>query len=479
MMYLSSVLKKDGHTCDISIFDTFPDLKEIKEKRPDILAVSTTTGIHLRFLEACKQVKRELDLPIIFGGAHPTFFPRILEEESVDFICRGEGERPFLEFLSAFEHGHPPFGIKNIDEKHNGEIVSNGLRPFLQDLDVLPFPDRELVRGYSLFKQRWKSSISGRGCPYQCSYCFNHSMMKLTSGRWVRKRSVDNVVEEVAEIKARYSIRDLDFLDDTFILNEKWIEEFAEKFPKHVGLPFGCNVRANLVNDRICRLLREAGCIEVAMGVESGNDRLRNEVLKRDLNREQIIEAAKLIRKYGIRLITQNMIGLPGETTENALETVELNVKCRPDLSGFSFYQPYPGTQLCDYATSKGLFSGEANDVPMFFTRENLIQRDEREQVSFPRIARLFPLIYKLPVFFPLLRFSMGSGGSKPLKRLCYLLLVACNYSEKITFLPRGLLYILLTFVLKERTRYHFYKWFHRRVAFLSNKIRRIDSSHS
>jgi anaerobic magnesium-protoporphyrin IX monomethyl ester cyclase len=318
--------------------------------------------------------------------------------------------------------------------------------------------------------------VSGRGCPYRCSYCFNHSMHKLTNGKYVRRRSVDNLVEEVVEVKEKYRIRMVDFLDDVFIMNERWLEEFAEKFPRQVGLPFGCNVRADLVNDRNSKLLREAGCIEVAMGVESGNDRLRNELLERGLSKEQIIGAARRIRKEGMRLVTQNMIALPEETVENVLETVDLNLKCSPDFSGFSFYQPYPGTRLCDYAVRKGLFDGQIDHLPLFFSQKVGPCADEKKMSEFFKIVKLYPLIYLFPVLYPLFRFSMIGKGRRGLRTQAFRMLVLINLLKQVTALPRGFLYLAWLAITRERTRYHYYKWFSRRLAFLWRRILRTEA---
>lgn len=300
-------------------------------------------------------------------------------------------------------------------------------------------------------------------------------MIKLTKGKYIRKRSVDNVIEEVLEVKEKYSIRMVDFLDDTFILDEKWLEAFSERFPREVKLPFGCNVRANLVNERICQLLRKAGCIEVAMGVESGNDRLRNELLERGLSKEQIIDSARQIRRAEIRLITQNMISLPEETLENALETVELNLQCRPNLSGFSFYQPYPGTKLCDYATRKGLFDEKVDKISFSCSRDIGIRMDETLRSGFHRIVRLYPLMYTFPIFLPLFKFSTSEGRGKRLKRVVYIFIEMINFIRRIIFFPLKCSYLLWIFLTKERTRYHYYKWFTRSMNALWNRFLRVD----
>lgn len=476
IMYLASTLKRYGHECITCRIDTTSDLaSEIKARKADILAVSTTTGMHNRYVKVCNRIREQFDTPVIFGGPHPTFFPEILKEEAIDFICRGEGEFPFLDLVTALEKGEDPTGIRNIDAKTDGVEKRNELRPFLEDLDTLPFPDREVIGEYKIIKKKWKSFMAGRGCPYRCSYCFNHSNTKLADGKYVRKRSVDNLIEEIREARERYGLRIVDFVDDVFIMHEAWLEEFAEKFPGRVGLPFGCNIRANLMNEGICKLLRKAGCVEVGMGVESGNDYLRNELLERGLSRDQILEAARLVRKAGIHLTTQNMIALPGETVEDAMETVELNVKCRPDFSGFSFYQPYPGTKLCEYAMETGMFDGQVDDLPSFFSLKIGTCAGETELAGLMKIVKLYNLVYQVPLLFPLLDYAMGRSGTERTRGLAYKSLQMINILKQLVSLPCGFIYIVCLYLIRGRSRHHHYKWFTRRLAFLWNRFFRLD----
>ena len=239
-------------------------------------------------------------------------------------------------------------------------IITNPVRPYIEDLDSLPFPDRALVyeRDPIAARSKIKHFLTGRGCPYNCTYCFNHALSEIYRGKGkrFRQRSVDHVIEEIRWVRDRYPLEFVVFVDDTFVLSNEWLAEFAEKYPRQrSALPFFCNTRANLVTAEQVRLLKEAGCHSVSMGIETGNDRIRNELLKRRMSREQILEAARLIREGGLHFTTTNMIGLPTSTLEDDFETLALNVEARPSYAHVFIFQPYPRTELGEFTREQDL----------------------------------------------------------------------------------------------------------------------------
>lgn len=204
--------------------------------------------------------------------------------------------------------------------------------------------------------------MTSRGCPFNCTYCFNHAYKEIygvANRQYVRRRSVENVIAELVHLRKTQRIRSVYFLDDTFILDKAYTLALMEAYRREIGLPFYCLVRADLVDDDICRALKEAGCAYVALGVESGSERLRRQVLNRYMSNRQILEAARLIKRHRLKLITINMLCLPTETLDDMLATVDLNLRLRPDgLFTHTFY-PYPGTALCAFARKQGLLSDE------------------------------------------------------------------------------------------------------------------------
>ncbi|MGD9315639.1 MAG: radical SAM protein, partial [Anaerolineae bacterium] len=346
LLYLSSTLRQAGHEVRLAIAAEQDPVSVAKEWQPGVVGYSVYTGSQTYYRDLNLRIKEAVDVVSVFGGPHPTYFPEVVEEPGVDGVCIGEGEGAILDLVEAIEAGRSLSGIDNWWFKGNGHLDRSPTRPAEHNLDVLPFPDRELLFDADEFTRQSgiKHFITSRGCPYDCTYCFNHALAEIYRGksRRLRQMSVDKVIEEVGWVQERYPMQFVVFLDDLFIVYVDWLQELAARFPREVGLPFFCNVRANLVTPKKVALLREAGCASVGMGLETGNAAMRNEILKRNMSDEKITEASRLIREMGIELLTTNMVGLPGGTLENDFETLALNHACKPAYANAFLYQPYP-----------------------------------------------------------------------------------------------------------------------------------------
>ncbi|MDH7487190.1 MAG: radical SAM protein [Anaerolineae bacterium] len=410
ILHLSSALKAAGHEVALAVASMEDPVQFAVRFAPHVVAYSVTTGAHRYYLELNRRLREHVNAFSAFGGPHATFFPEMIEEEGVDGVCRGEGEEALLELISALERGEPVSGIANWWIKADGRIYRNPVRPLIADLDALPLPDRKLVYDKDRFTRRsgLKHFITGRGCPYNCTYCFNQGFNELYrgKGRLVRRRSVDNVLEELRQVKADYPLEFVVFLDDTFIVPADWVEEFCRRYPQAVGLPFFCNVRANLVTRDLMRQLREAGCVSVGMGIETADDRLRNELLERHMSRQQIIAASQIIGEKGIQLITTNMLGLPTGSLATDLATLELNVACRPGYANAFLYQPYPRTALGDFAQRQGLMEGSFDDISSSAWDRSILRfasPEEKRQVE--NLNKLFAIAVEWPWLLPLVRW--------------------------------------------------------------------------
>lgn len=406
MMTLSSLLKKHGHE------SSFIDIKfeknpaeEIKKISPDIIAYSVTTGKNKFYQELNREFKSKFDFFSFFGGPHCTFFPEFVYEEGVDAICRGEGEFPFLELVDGLEKKQDITGIKNLWVKINSKVYKNEVRNLIDDLDILPFSDRELINKYKHYKKMHSRSVmTGRGCPYRCTYCFNHSYNKIykNKGRVVRKRSIENVIKELKFIKETYTPRKFQFWDDTFNIDNKWTIDFCDAYKKEIDIPFTITPRVNLVNEEIVKALKNAGCITVGTSIESGNEHLRNKILKRGISGKQTIDACNLFNKYGINILMGNIIGLPDETLDMAFETMVFNVKCKPSYSWISIFQPFPRTELSDYSIERGYFDGNFDSLDGSFYNKSVMKiRDIRKM---ERLHHLFSLGVAFPILIPFIK---------------------------------------------------------------------------
>ena len=326
VMVLSAILKKNGHECDVLVDALEKDLLgKIKSLNPDIIGFSITSARYAWLKNLAKKIKLEIKKPIVVGGPHPTFFPELINKDFVDFVCIGEGEEAILELLNKLEKGEDTTKIRNIWAKKEGKIFKNPLRNLIEDLDSLPFADRNLYTKYSFFKNHLQAVfMTGRGCPYNCTFCFNKKYRELYNGKGLvyRKRSVSNVIKELKEAIHNDRIKFVFFNDDTFTIGPReWFKEFSEQYKQEINVPFSIMARANLVDDEKIKWLKAAGCNSIRIGLESANPYLRSEILKKGITNEQVINAIKLMKKYRIKLQIFNMLGVPGETLDTALET--------------------------------------------------------------------------------------------------------------------------------------------------------------
>jgi len=339
------------------------------------------------------------DAWIIAGGVHPTLAPEeTLQQPAVDAVCVGEGEGAIVELAAALAAGGTPAGIRNLWWKRpDGTVERNPLRP-LADLDTLPFPSREVFDYPHLHHERQGEAtmMVSRGCPYACTYCCNTALREVGRGlgQPVRFRSVPLVLAELRAVLAAYPfVERFVFDDDILPLRRDWFREFARAYQDEIGRPFACNLRPNLADEEIVGLLKASGCEEVRFGLESGNDEVRNGLLNRRLSREEIVRAVALCHQAGIKVFSFNIVGFPGETVAQMLDTVKLNAAVRADITRVTIFFPYQRTPLHDLCRAQGLLtdrvvSDYATDTVLAFDKVH------RNRVVF--IRRYFPILARL-----------------------------------------------------------------------------------
>jgi len=430
ILLISSVLKQAGHQVSLAVATEEDPVAAAVRLRPDVVGYTVYTGSHPWYLALNRRIRAQVPgILSIFGGPHPTFFPEMIEQEGVDGLCIGEGEYAALELMNALERNGDGLRLSRPDIpnwwfKLNGEVVRNPLRPLLtsEELDALPFSDRGLL--YHAHRQsrrtKIKPFITGRGCPYDCAFCFNKAYSELYGGqgRRFRRRSVDNVLRELKEVTSGHDVRFILFMDDTFILQDKWLREFMPRYKAEIGLPFWCQLRANLVTEEKVALFGDAGCVSVSFGLEAGNDRLRNAVLNRNMSREEILGAAETLRRHGIAFMTNNMLGLPTGTLETDLETLELNAQCRPAYANVFLFQPYPKTALGEWASEQGWMIGSFDDLSGSVSDDTIIKfGSEAEKRQIENLQKLFALGVEFPWLLPAIRRLIRL----PLNRLFWL----------------------------------------------------------
>ncbi len=413
IMSMSAVLKAAGHEVGLTVAAQEDPVQFARDFKPDMVGYSVMTGSQHYYFKLNREVKRALgdrEPMAVFGGPHPTFFPNMIEEPGVDGVCVGEGEGPIVDLANALNDGGFRPDIPNWWFKVDGEVIKNSVRPLIRQLDDLPMSDRALIydKHEATRLSPVKHFMASRGCPYDCTYCFNHAWYQIYAGeKRGYQRSVDSVIAEVLWVKERYPLEQVVFLDDLFILFVDWLEEFAEKFPQEVGLPFFCNVRANLITPEKVALLKRAGANTVSMGIESGNDELRNRLLKRKMPRDTIVKAGRMLHEAGINLTSTNILALPTATLEDDFATLRLNTEAKVKYAHAFLFQPYPGTELGEFTQKNGYMAGSFEDIGAIAWDTSILIRDAEEKLGMENLQRWFALGVEFPWLEPFIRLAI------------------------------------------------------------------------
>ncbi len=408
VMLLCACLKREGHDAEVFINSFERDIIErTAVYNPDIVCFNVLTGEHPWHIETARAVKTVLPTAwTACGGPHPTFFPRFIEEKEIDIICIGEGEEAICELAAAYPDPDALRTIRNLHFKVKGETVSNPLRPLVRDLDSLPFPDRDVMYKYPFMRRAGrKKFLAFRGCPYRCSFCFNHKMIEMYAGKggYVRKRSSGNVISEINEVRRKYGLGSVFFQDEIFTLDKNWLLSFLDEYRREVSLPFTCFVRADLVDEETIKALRDSGCAGVQFGIEAGDEDIRNAVLRKQLTDGQIIAAAALLKTYRIKFKTYNILGLPKEDMPRMFKTAEINMRIRTDLPWASILAPYPQTDIAEIMKAEKLIPEDYDydNLCSTFFDANTATRKDKIVLNF---QRLFIVTVKFPFVFPIVK---------------------------------------------------------------------------
>ncbi|MCW4015249.1 MAG: B12-binding domain-containing radical SAM protein [Candidatus Bathyarchaeota archaeon] len=370
---IAAVLEKKGYA--VKILD-LPALKLSKNsvssfisvENPDLVGISAMTPNLTSAINLARQIKEvKPEVVIVLGGPHATLFPgeTLQNVPEVDIVVQGEGEETIVELVKTFERGesvNPQ--ILGIAYRKKKGIQINPKRPFISNIDYLPFPSFNLLpmNKYILHPPHGKRTpaipiMTSRGCPYRCIYC-----SKSVFGRKYRANSPEYIVNEIEYLIEKFNAKEITFYDDVFTLDAKRIHKICDGLDaKGIDIPWTCETRVNLVTRELVERMKKSGCYLIAYGVESGNQTILNN-LKKDIMIKQITQAFKMTHETGIQTVAYFMIGSPGETHETIKETIALAKKINPDFAQFSVSTPFPGTELFDIASKSGLVSKNWND---------------------------------------------------------------------------------------------------------------------
>ena len=369
---LSAVLKKAGHETALQYLYGSYDIKALLEKieqfEPGILAITAVSFQYKYIKKMIAEIKNIHGSKIftICGGPHTSLAPWELEKtEGLDAICIGEGEYPLLELADKLQSGEDITNIKNIWVKKSGKIYRNPNRPLIPDIDSLPFGDKGLFNYQEIVNSDYDRAIfmCSRGCPYSCAYCCNSGLRGLQEGKYVRFRSIENVLAEIKEVISNYNVKYIYLNDDVFTENREYVSNFCSRYKEEIGYPFELNTRVEHLTPEMLQSLKDAGCYRVAMGIEQGDEKFRREILNRRMSNEKIEAAFELTKKAGIRTKSFNIVGFPFETYDIHMETVKINRKVQPSSIVVYVFEPYPGTPLYDMCIENHFIEEDSQDM--------------------------------------------------------------------------------------------------------------------
>jgi len=383
---LVPVFKK--YSYEVSVLEMRDDfrkedfLREIDERDPSIVGFSCTSPAYRYLVKYSNMLAERPEILQIAGGVHVTLDPRdVLSRTSVHGACIGEGEIPLEDLLGRIERGDDISKSQGFFWKFDDVITENPRPPFVEDLTTLAFQDFSVfardvvVKDWDVDRnivveacdrKKYITVQLSRGCPYRCPYCCNSACANVypSPQKYYRIPSVEYSVTFLEKMLKDYpEVNFIETFDDLLIANKEWFISFAQAYKKRIHLPYKLDGRAEHITPEIIKALKDSGCVQVAMGIESGDEGLRQNLLKRPPSNEFIIERCRLITDAGLELMSINMIGLPFETKRQMKATLEFNKRINPHFGTVQFFHPYKRTELYDLCQRHGLLKNEGEMI--------------------------------------------------------------------------------------------------------------------
>jgi magnesium-protoporphyrin IX monomethyl ester (oxidative) cyclase len=435
LMYIAAVLDKAGYKAEIldafmtdSSFLKVGDTlevgmpygrirEEIRRRKPDVVGIANPFSCEVENAIRVGNIVKEIDPSIltVVGGPHVTAVPvEFLEEaKNVDIAVIGEGEYTMLDIVKFFEGRRKISEVQGIAYRKDDTVVRNSPRPFIKNLDELPYPAYHLVEmeqylnpkkiEYRSFKDRAISMITSRGCPFNCNFCSVH----LHMGKMFRAHSVNYVVDHIEYVVNKYRVKTIFFEDDNLTFDLKRFEAICDKIiEKSIKFSWETpnGVRPDYLTLNLLKKMKRSGCQSVFFGIESGDQFVLDNIIDKSLKLNDVMKVAKMCKEIGLKTGAFYIIGFPGEKKENMLKTVELALRLKREYDvgmHLFFATPSYGTRLYEECKKKG------------YIRENLTPRAFAEV----RQTRGMPLI-KTEDFMPIEVKEIASMAVKRYKRL-------------------------------------------------------------
>ncbi|MCO4760236.1 MAG: B12-binding domain-containing radical SAM protein [Myxococcales bacterium] len=377
---------------------------DIVRLNPDLLACSPLTNTWGWMQSMLAAVRKRLpNLRVIVGGVHATAAPeRMLALSDVDYVVSGEGDLAFPALLDALADGGPTEPIDNLlfTDRH-GAVIRGKQAGFVQDLDTLPAFDKRLWEDHLRLGDIYLT-MAGRGCPFRCTFCFNSFFASLPDGRkgkYVRMRSVDHVMAELLAAKKRYNLKLVDFEDDVFTVDKKWLKRLLDRYRREIAVPFICLTHPRYMDDDIARWLADAGCTWVQMGVQSADEDFRVKHLQRPEADDAVEVAMRALRRYGIEVKVDHIFGLPDEPLSAQDKALKLYAHLDAGRIQTFWANLLPGTVMFEQERATGRLSQEQAERILdghggeYFRAQGARGSERDSHLAYETVFRLMPLL--------------------------------------------------------------------------------------
>ena len=409
--HLSAVLKQAGH--DVAFWQLCDDIDplpseeqfihRLQQESADIIGFSVVTNQWPYAQKLAAWARKATDVPLICGGIHTMAAgEEVLESGVFDFIIRGEAEEALAEFVDKLSHNQDYSDVKNLGFLQNGKLRLNPLRT-LPDLKKLPFKDYSIFDFQKIIdaKNGWTGLMASRGCPFSCTYCFNHQLVSnyredlgcsFKGLNYIRHFDVDQMIQEIQYLLKSYRNISMFILDDDlFTFYRDYVKQFCTAYKKVCQLPFVVNAHVGFFDETRARYLADANCSIVKFGVESGSERIRRQILQRRMQNEKIVRSIEIAHHYGLHTSIFLMIGLPAETHSDVMATIRLMAQAKPGRYRWSFFFPFPGTKAYEFSEQGNYIDHEKMARMENFTDGSCLNFGPAHDLFLKKVGRIMP----------------------------------------------------------------------------------------
>lgn len=409
--HMAAILKQAGHAVALwqlcEKLAPLPDeqtfLDRIAREKPDVLAFSVVTNQWPYTQKVARWARSKFSIPFVIGGIHTlTSAEEILKTGLFDYVFRGECENSFSEFIAKLAHGRDVESVPGMAYARNSKIRVNPVGP-LPELTALPMKDYESMDFQRMIdaKNGWVGLMASRGCPFACTYCFNHTMVETYKQdlscsfkdlHYIRRFGVSQIIEEIQYLLSHYhNIRMFIFDDDLFTFDKVYVKEFCRAYRKICDIPFVVNAHVGFFDDDCASDLASANCRIVKFGVESGSPKVRQTILNRHMSNDSIVEAMATVRRYGMHSSVFIIIGFPHEGREDVFDTIRLLGQAKPGRFRWTYFFPFPGTKSHQISLDGGFINAQKMERLKNFTDESCLDFAPEHNFLLKKIGRIMP----------------------------------------------------------------------------------------